>query len=75
LYGQVELGEEAIDEAERAIGEDAGNIQALLYLADLFEQKNRPRKSILMYKKVQVLEPDHAFAKSKIDALAKKLPA
>jgi tetratricopeptide (TPR) repeat protein len=74
LFIQVELGEEAIDEAERAIGEDANNTQALLYLAGLFEQKNRPRKSIVIYKKVLVLDPNNALAKSKIDALEKQLP-
>ena len=74
IYSQVELREEAIDEAERAIGEDSKDVRALLYLAGLFEQKNRPRRSIAVYEQVLLLEPENILAKSKIDALTKKLP-
>jgi tetratricopeptide (TPR) repeat protein len=41
-YNTIDLHDEALDEAQRAIGEDSKNAEAWRYLAHLFEKKNSP---------------------------------
>jgi tetratricopeptide (TPR) repeat protein len=65
----MQLYDESLDEAERALGESRGNVNALLFLARAFEQRSMPRKSIEMYQEVLRRDARNVFAVAKLDSL------
>jgi tetratricopeptide (TPR) repeat protein/4-amino-4-deoxy-L-arabinose transferase-like glycosyltransferase len=69
VYRQIELNEEAIDEAERALHFDSGNLQALLLLGEQFERKNNLRMAIRYYQSASVYDPSSWILKTKLDSL------
>jgi tetratricopeptide (TPR) repeat protein len=69
LYRKIVLDEEAIDEAERALRSDPGNLQALLLLGEQFERKNNVRMAIRYYTSASVYDPNSWSLKTKLDSL------
>jgi tetratricopeptide (TPR) repeat protein len=68
-YRQIELNEEAIDEAERAIGLDSSNTQALIFLGEMFIQKGKPRPAIVYYGDAYTLDAHNVRASAIVDSL------
>ena len=68
-YKQIELNEEALDEAERALRDDANNSDAYILMAQMFERKSNLRMAERMYKQVLLREPQNEFAVAKIDSI------
>src|SRR5207253_2748163 len=62
LNKQIELNEEATDEAERALSEEPVNLKALLLLASVFERKGKPFRSLSVYQEIIRLDPHVQFA-------------
>ncbi len=69
VYSKIELNEEALDEAERALGEDHRNTTALLFIADMFERRSLFPSATQTYQQVISLEPDNTFARGRIEYL------
>lgn len=65
-YDKMELPEEALDETSRAIREEPSNIVALLFLADLFEKKQKPIAAKKVYEDILRRDPNNAFVRSKL---------
>jgi len=72
LYEQMQLHQEAIDEAMRARGEDPKNVQVYSFLAHLFEQRHARRAALKNYQRVLALEPNNAFAQHKVQSLSSR---
>jgi tetratricopeptide (TPR) repeat protein len=69
LYRQIELNEEAIDEAERALRFEPGNLKALKLLGEQFERKNNLRMAIHYYQTACIYDPGNWNLKTKLDSL------
>lgn len=65
-YRTVDLPDEAIDEAQRALREDPRNADAWLFQAQLFEDKKMPFASRSAYQHVLEVDPANVTAKMKI---------
>jgi cytochrome c-type biogenesis protein CcmH/NrfG len=65
----MQLPEESVDEAEMALREEPGNVEALLFLARAFELRSRPRRSIELYGQVLRLDGRNHLATAKLDSL------
>jgi tetratricopeptide (TPR) repeat protein/4-amino-4-deoxy-L-arabinose transferase-like glycosyltransferase len=65
-YKTVDLPDEAIDEAQRALLEDPRNADAWLFQAQLFEEKKMPFAARSAYQHVLELDPGNLEAKSKV---------
>ncbi|MCX6133911.1 MAG: glycosyltransferase family 39 protein [Ignavibacteriales bacterium] len=65
-YKIVDLPDEAIDDAQRALREDPRNMEAWLFQAQLFEEKKMPFAARAAFKEVLRLDPGHATAKAKL---------
>lgn len=65
----MQLYDESLDEAERALGERRDNVDALLFLARAFEQRALPRRSIEMYQEVLRRDAHNVFAVARLDSL------
>ncbi|TAK63334.1 MAG: phospholipid carrier-dependent glycosyltransferase, partial [Bacteroidetes bacterium] len=52
LYLSIELPEEALDEAERALGYSPENPETLQFIAAILEKKNLPQIAAKIYKKI-----------------------
>ena len=72
-YRIIELDEEALDEAEKAQGEDPTNTAALAFIAKTFEQRFLFRSAGRMYRQIIVFEPGNASVLAKIDSLEIRL--
>lgn len=70
-YRQMELDEESIDEAERALGYNPRNLNSMILLGEQYKRKNNLRMAIKYYKKVSHIEVDNLFIKAKLDSLCK----
>lgn len=68
-YDEIELPEEALDEAERSIGEDPKSIEAWLYYGSLFERRNKQRAALKAYRRVLSLDLQNATAAERLAAL------
>ncbi|MBI4546939.1 MAG: glycosyltransferase family 39 protein [Ignavibacteriae bacterium] len=75
LNRTIELNEEALDEAERALGENHQNSDAMLFMAGLFEQKGRLRVARDAYREVLHLQPENSFALARVDSIRVQLQA
>jgi tetratricopeptide (TPR) repeat protein len=87
LYQKIELFEEALDEAERALGADPGNTGARELMAEVFLTKGREllddakgprmngplRLASRYYDEVASAEPANALARAKADTLHQML--
>jgi tetratricopeptide (TPR) repeat protein len=69
VYRQIELKEEALDEALRAIGEEPGNTKAMMFVAECFEQKSRSLAALSMYSEVARRDPANPVARARADSL------
>jgi tetratricopeptide (TPR) repeat protein/4-amino-4-deoxy-L-arabinose transferase-like glycosyltransferase len=65
-YKIVDLPDEAIDEAQRALREDPLNTDVWLFQAQLFEEKKVPFAARSAYQHVLELDPTNAAAKTKL---------
>jgi tetratricopeptide (TPR) repeat protein/4-amino-4-deoxy-L-arabinose transferase-like glycosyltransferase len=70
-YGTIDLPEEAIDDAQRALLEDPRNTDAWLFQAQLFEEKKVPFAARSAYQHVLELDPMNITAKTKLLSQAK----
>ncbi len=70
-YKIIDLPDEAIDEAQRALLEDPRNADAWLFQAQLFEEKKMPFAAKSAYQHVLGLDPTNATAKTKLSPQAK----
>ena len=73
IYRQIDLREEALDEAEKAIGADRTNTAARLFIAESFERGSLYRSARQVYKEISVLEPENMFVRTRIDSLGIRL--
>jgi tetratricopeptide (TPR) repeat protein len=73
LYRQIELAEEAIDETQYALRENPTDVDALLFLAKMFEDKSRLGTAEHIYRQVISSEPNNAFVLAKIDSIQVRL--
>jgi tetratricopeptide (TPR) repeat protein len=69
VFRVMQLPEESVDEAEMALREEPGNVEALLFLARAFELRSRPRRSIELYGQVLRLDGRNHLATAKLDSL------
>lgn len=69
IYRDIELKEESIDEAMKAIREDAGNTQAIMFVGESFERKSRPRVAGAFYSEVARRDPSNLIARARADSL------
>jgi Tfp pilus assembly protein PilF len=74
LYRQIDLREEAVDEGERALGEDPASSSAFIFIAQMFELKNRTRAAQRSYEDAYRLDPSNTVARSKSDSLRTLIP-
>ncbi|HLF19930.1 MAG TPA: hypothetical protein VI704_03995 [Bacteroidota bacterium] len=63
-YEKMELPEDAIDETERSLVEDARNTTAWSYLGELFSKKKKPRAATKAFEHVLALDPGNVQAKT-----------
>lgn len=73
LYRQIELNEEAIDEAERAVGEKRKNREAISFLVELFTIKKSPRARLFWLRNELELDPSNHLIRTKVDSLRNSL--
>lgn len=57
IYTEANLAEEALDEAERAIGTDPGNPRPWRYLGELFESRSHRNAATKAFEEAKRLEP------------------
>lgn len=72
LYDRIGLADEAFDEAEMAIGENPGRIDALLLIAQLLERRSRSLAAEKAYGQVLIREPGNRLAIARIDSLRRR---
>jgi tetratricopeptide (TPR) repeat protein len=70
-YKTVDLPDEAIDEAQRALREDPDNTEAWLFQAQLFEEKKEPFAARSAYQHVLELDPTNVTVKTKLSLRAR----
>ena len=75
LYRQIELFEEAIDEAERSLHEDKHNLAAMNFLAEEFCRRKSLRAALNYYDELSRLLPDDSTISVKADSLRLQLSA
>jgi tetratricopeptide (TPR) repeat protein len=64
-YKTVDLPDEAVDDAQRALLDDPKNPDAWLFQAQLFEEKKMPAAAHAAYLRVLELDPSNAVAREK----------
>jgi tetratricopeptide (TPR) repeat protein len=69
---EIELLDEAIDEAQRSLREDPRNTDAWIFQAMLFEEKKLPFAARWAYRQALLIDPEHPIAKAK--TVGKNLP-
>ena len=57
-YSAIDLSDEALDEAQRAIGEHPTNKHALVYLAELFTKRQKPLATKSILQRIAKLEKE-----------------
>lgn len=67
-FRSVDLTEEAIDEAQRALREDPHSVAAWLFQAQLFEDNEAPSAARLAYERVLELDPTNTIARTKLSS-------
>ena len=72
-YRQVDLSDEAIDEAEKALEEQPGNSDVLLFLAHMFETRNHLHRAEQYYLDILRYDPHNRSAASKLEILRQQL--
>jgi tetratricopeptide (TPR) repeat protein len=72
-YEKIELNEEAIDEAEKALHENPENMNALFLIAQVFERKLALRSAEQTYREILLRNPTNAFITAKVDSLHRLL--
>lgn len=73
LYRKIELNDEAVDEAERAAGEDPNGVDAWQFIGSIYDRRSRSRAARNAYLQVALREPKDALALAKIDSLGRVL--
>ena len=68
-YKKIELNEEALDEAERALSYDPENAGAYLLIAQVFERKSNLRMAVKYYKAVIINNPEDDLVSGKVDSI------
>ncbi|HZY10628.1 MAG TPA: hypothetical protein VFF29_05690 [Bacteroidota bacterium] len=71
-YKKIELYEEAIDAGERALRENSSNIEAMLFLAEVFRKTSIPLMAKEYYNEILIHVPDHSIARTKLDSLSQQ---
>jgi len=69
IYRTLELPETAIDEGERAIGEDHTNINAYFFIALVFSMEHKDVAAEHAYRDARQIDPHNAFALNRIALL------
>jgi tetratricopeptide (TPR) repeat protein len=67
-FRSVDLTEEAIDEAQRALREDPHSVAAWLFQAQLLEDKEAPSAARLAYERVLGLDSTNTIARTKLSS-------
>jgi tetratricopeptide (TPR) repeat protein len=67
-FRSVDLPEEALDEAQRALREDPHSTAAWLFQAQLFEDNEAPSAARLAYERVLGLDPTNSIARTKLSS-------
>ncbi|MBF8293938.1 MAG: 2 protein [Bacteroidetes bacterium] len=67
-FRSVDLTEEAIDEAQRALREDPHSVAAWLFQAQLFEDKEAPLAARLAFERVLGLDSTNTIARMKLSS-------
>ena len=75
LYKKIDLKEEALDEAERALHANPQNTDAMVFMSLMYELKGRLRTAKLSYQRVLTLQQQNSFAQAKIDSINVQLKA
>ena len=65
-FKTVDLPDEAIDEAQRAVREDPRNIEAWLFQGRLFEERKLPFAAQWAYRQALAIDPQNPTAKAKL---------
>ena len=73
IYGKIELFDDALDELERAVNNQPGDVDTWLRMAEVYEKKGALVGMRNAYKTVLELEPHNSFARAKLDTLQVEL--
>ncbi|HTK81249.1 MAG TPA: glycosyltransferase family 39 protein [Bacteroidota bacterium] len=73
LFKEIELNEDALDEAERSIHDDPSNGSAFMFQGELYERRNQLRSALSMYKSAASAGGENSVPKEKIAELERKL--
>jgi tetratricopeptide (TPR) repeat protein len=73
FYKKIELNEETLDEAERALRDNPKNVDAFLLMAHMFERKSNLRMAERYYRQVISQEPQNMIAVAKLDSISHEL--
>ena len=68
-YKSVDLPDEAIDEAQRALRENPRCTEAWLYQAQLFEEQKAPRAARAAFQRALEIDPTNTMAKSRLSTM------
>jgi len=71
-YKLIELNEEAIDEAERALRDDPKNLEAYILMAQMFERKSNLRMTNRIYSQALFVDPGNIFIRAKLDSVQRE---
>jgi len=70
IYAKIELFDEAVDAAMRALRLEPGNVDTWLYMGEVMEKKKARVGAAAAYREVLKLEPHNSFARAKLDSLS-----
>lgn len=70
IYRNIELFDEAYDEAEAALADHPPSPAALLFLADLYAKQGYSRRAFPFYRDYLVLVPDDSDVRARADSLS-----
>jgi tetratricopeptide (TPR) repeat protein len=70
IFHNIELNDEAVDEAERAIGADPRNIRAYTFLALQYQMKLHARAALGLFRQAHAAVPKNVEVSTSVDALS-----
>jgi tetratricopeptide (TPR) repeat protein/4-amino-4-deoxy-L-arabinose transferase-like glycosyltransferase len=70
IDADIELFDEAFDQAQAAAAEDSSSTAALLFQAGLYAKQGYPRRALFFYRQALRLTPDDAALRSTTDSLS-----
>src|SRR5206468_298738 len=72
IYAQIELGDEAFDEAERSLGANPRSAGAMILLGDMLRTRGHLLAAGSYYAQALAAEPANALAIAKADSIRRK---